>query len=101
MHYLYPVGALHCNAPTKQGCIDRIWGNSPFVWPFKAVQALERPLPLNNLIGVFPLGVGVGQALNNLILHFFLDVGRRRTELGHPVNHVDHQVKTIDFVVDR
>ena len=49
-------------------------------------ETLIRPLPVGDLIRVGAVLVGVGEVLDDVVLHLFLHVSRRRAQLGHPVD---------------
>jgi hypothetical protein len=33
-----------------------------------------------------------------MVLHPFLHMGGRRAQLGHPVNHINYQIKAVNLV---
>jgi hypothetical protein len=53
---------------------------------------------VGDLIRVGAVLVGVGEVLDDVVLHLFLHVGRRRTQLGHPVDDINHQVKAVNLI---
>jgi hypothetical protein len=61
-------------------------------------ETLIRPLPVGDLIGVGAVLVGVGEVLDDGILHLFLHVGGGRAQLGHPINHINHQVEAVNLI---
>jgi hypothetical protein len=62
---------------------------------------LVRPLPGGDFFGVGAMLVGIGEVLDDGILHPFLHMGGRRAQLGHPVNHINYQIKAVNLIENR
>ena len=59
-----------------------------------------RPFPVANFIAIDALGVGVVDAVDDLVLEPFLDVSADGPEARNAVDDVNRQVEAIDLVED-
>ena len=62
--------------------------------PSLGPQALVGPRPVGNLRLVRAVLVSIRHVFDDRVLHLFLQVRTFRAQLGHAIDHIDHQVKT-------
>ncbi len=58
----------------------------------------KLPLPVDYFWLVSAVLVGIGKVFDNGIFHSLLNVGGGRTQFGHPINHINYQIESINLV---
>src|ERR1700741_34437 len=60
-----------------------------------------RPIPVLDFWLVYALGIGVRDALDDLLFEPFLQMRARTLEAGNAVDHINGQCETIDLIANR